>query len=165
MRTYAIVLSASLSLAACGFAMHAIPDIDGFHRSASDLKTSVDRHRTNMMTVETEEACQAEHLRYDGEARPLVERMRMMAGDMDACMRAMGHEDQMDFATTCQELKAELDRHKSSACASTDPAVNRTEAARHADGMGGHTGLMMSRGSGMHGMMSNGMMSGGICRR
>lgn len=90
--------------------------------------------------------------------------MRLMSGDMDNCMNAMGHRSEADLAKNCGDMDAELGRYANEGCLSADTAKNRTDAEAHCDRMLEYLNLSSMRSQSMNGMMGSGMMGGGMCR-
>ena len=129
---------AGLAVAAgCGMGMTNTPtpaDPTAYQQLAMDIQAKVETHRAQAADAGTVDACNAEHTRYDGELRPMLDQLQMRSGPMDTCMTKMGKAGDADMATTCTSMVSELDRHKSVACA-PDLAADKAEAVRHCDAM------------------------------
>jgi hypothetical protein len=130
---------------------------DAFAHSASAVSASSDQHRRNMAGAPPS-GCAAEMARYGAEIRPMLEHMRQLGGEMDACMAAMGHAAEADLQATCDAMRASVDDHLAHGCAAADPAA---AAAQHAEAMRAMADHELAR-AGMAGpMMGSGRMGGG----
>lgn len=86
-------------------------------------------------STDTVAECQALHDAYDAEVRPWVTQLVDMSDTMDHYMQSHDGGSVADHGCTSTTMMYELDRHLATACASSDPAANRTEAAHHVDAM------------------------------
>lgn len=116
-------------------------------------------------------ACAADEDQYDGQVRPKVGQMQTMGPQMDEMMGSLGDAADADMACAADAMMAELDHHRSMACASaTDMGPNVEEAHRHATAMTQWADHEMVRtsamgsgsrmGGGMGGMTGGGMSTG-----
>ena len=159
-----VLILACAFTAGCGGIGNSPAPVDpaAYQKLTQDVVTRVATHRSNAAGAETVNACVAEHTRYDAEVRPLLERMKADSGGMDGCMMQMGKSGDADLSATCGSMMAELDGHKTHACASADAAVDKNEAARHCDAMDTWLASAKNRASYLAGSM--GGMSGGGCK-
>jgi len=109
-------------------------DPAAYQQQALDLSAKVQAHRVLAADAGTVGDCTAEHTRYDGEVRPMLDKLQSLSGAMDSCMTKMGKAGDADMATTCTSMMSELDRHSTAACAA-DLAADKAEAVRHCDAM------------------------------
>lgn len=110
-------------------------DPAAYKKLTQDATALVETHRTNASVSSTVDACKAEHSSYDAQTRPKLELMQSQSYGMDNCMMQMGRAGDADLAATCGSMMSELNSHRSAACASSDPDVNKREAVRHCDAM------------------------------
>jgi hypothetical protein len=92
--------------------------------------------RTNGTTIAS---CQSVEDQYDGQVRPWVSQMRQMSGAMDDLAAAHDGAMHADMGCDANAMLHELDHYRSVACASSDLATDRAEAARHVQAMMGYT--------------------------
>ena len=144
-------------LASCGMTG---PDIGALEQTTSDLRAAVAQHRSDAASLSQAMDCNSAMTPYFARARPVAERMRGLAGSMDACMRAMSRA--ADRQSTCDAMSTELDRHEQAACAG-DTGARNVEIVRHCDAMDEYLASEATVASQMRDMMSAGMMSGGMC--
>jgi hypothetical protein len=95
--------------------------------------------------VTTVAECQSVEAQYDGQVRPWVSQMSGMSGGMDSLVSAHDGAMEADMGCDATSMMQELDNHRSMACASTDLAADRAEAARHVQAMTGYTSHGMQR--------------------
>lgn len=95
--------------------------------------------------VTTVQSCQEVQVGYDSQVRGWVSQMSQMAGAMDSFIDSHGGAMVADMQCVSGTMLDELDRHKSTACASPDLQMDRAEALRHADAMSSLTGHSSSR--------------------
>ncbi|MHB8875645.1 MAG: hypothetical protein ACYC8T_18320 [Myxococcaceae bacterium] len=132
MNRFALLLTCALA-AGCGPGMPAT-DPAAYQKLTQDSLAMVEMHRTNAAAM-TMSTCTTEHDRYDAEMRPMIDSLKAKSGGMDTCMKDMGKPADADLAAGCTSMMAELDSHKTAACASMDLAAQKTEATRHCDAM------------------------------
>jgi hypothetical protein len=136
------------------------PDVGALEQTTSDLRAAVAQHRSDAASLSQARDCNSAVTPYFVRARPLTERMRGLAGSIDACMRAMSLA--ADSRSMCDAMSAELDRHEQAACAG-DTGARNVEIVRHCDAMDEYLASEATVASQMRDMMSAGMMSGGMC--
>jgi hypothetical protein len=105
-----------------------------YQQLAMDASSKVESHRSQGNAAGTVDACNTEHMRYEGEVRTMLEKLQSLSAGMDSCMMQMGKAGDADMANTCSAMMAELGRHKTAACVS-DVTANKAEAVRHCDAM------------------------------
>jgi hypothetical protein len=101
---------------------------------------------------------------YDAQVRPMIGQLQGMGASMDAMMGSMNHMDWADMGCSANATMAELDRHRTVACASsTDMAPNKVEAQQHVAVMVQWASHEMGRSHDVGSMtgMSMGQMNGG----
>jgi hypothetical protein len=130
------------------------------------MTATVSSYRASVAGTTTPQACQAAERAYEGQIAPMMDQMKQMSGAMDNAMKQLGHPEGADVTCGSGAMQAELDRHKPVACASPDMAVNKSEAASHADAMDELIDHQRARAAqagsamGVSGMMDAGSMSG-----
>ena len=138
MKTFIIAVALAISTAsvvACSGSSPATPDTLAYGQVASEVSSAVQTHRAASASFATQGDCIGERDRYDGHIAPLLERMRGLSGDMDACMDSMGHHPTPTLGDTCDAMRSELTRHMAAACASPNADAEASEANTHADRM------------------------------
>jgi hypothetical protein len=131
-------LALSLALAACGGSSSGITstEIQSFTSAAQGVSTAAVTYGTQTAAMTSAGACASEHGTYDSHVRPLVGHMQDMGPAMDASMGSQHHAEDEDIACAANAMMAELDRHRTAACASTtDMALNKAEAQHHVASM------------------------------
>lgn len=159
------------AMAACGGSSDTsnTQDVQSFDTAGQDISAKVATYRAQAATMADMAACTAAENTFDGQVRPMVERMKQMSGAMDDRMRSMNGSDDADMGCGSDAMQAELDRHRAAACASSDMAMNRAEASQHADMMdelvthqrGRAAELASMMGTGGNGSMMGGHMTDG----
>jgi hypothetical protein len=154
------------AMAACGGSSNTsnTQDVQSFDTTGQDISAKVATYRAQAATILDMAACTAAENDFDGQVRPMVERMKQMSGAMDDRMRSMNGSDDADMGCGSDAMQAELDRHRAVACASSDMATNRAEASQHADMMDELVTHQRGRAAelaSMMGMGGNGSMMGG----
>lgn len=139
---------------------------------AQDVAGAASAYDTRAAGMASVAVCASDEDQYDGQVRPEVEQMQAMGPHMDQMMMgSLGDAADADMACAADAMMAELDHHRSMACASTtDMAPNMDEAHRHATAMAQWTDHEMVRtsamgsgsrmGGGMGGMPGGGMSTG-----
>ena len=149
-------------LVACGGTR--APDLTAWDSEVDALRLRVGDYKTKAPTTSAPADCQHELGLYRTDMEPRLQRMRMMSGDMDNCMNAMGHRNEADLAKNCSDMDAELARYANEGCLSADAPKNRADAEAHCGKMLEYLDLSTTRSQSMNGMMGSGMMGGGMCR-
>jgi hypothetical protein len=164
----ALLLLAVLS-AACGGTTSGVSsaEIQAFNAAALGVSTAAASYGTQAATMTSAATCTSAQGAYDPQARPKVVEMQGMGAAMDrsmVSMGSMGHMADDDIACAANAMMAELDRHRSVACASgTDMTPNKAEAQQHVATMTLWADHQMVRSNAMGSMMGTGMggMAGG----
>ena len=155
--------------AACGSSSSGQPDVQAYSRLAEQISTTSASYATAASATTDVPGCQAGHAAYDGQVRPMANRMRSLSGDMDHEMETMGHAADADMTCAADAMFSELDHHDAVACTSATMSANHAEAGRHASAMEDWADHQRARGEELGGMMGMMGMSGGgpttACRR
>ncbi len=139
--------------------------VQTFDQASLSLSQAVATYRTQAAGIADPAACAAAQQAYQAQANPLVVQMQQMAGPLDDRMMQLGQPADADITCATSAMKAELDRHAAAACVSSDPAVERAEAASHASVMEGLISHQQDRAEEMGAMMGiASMMDGGMTR-
>ncbi len=157
-------MAALLALLAsgCGSNMsHTNADVQAYQALALGVSSGVQSYRSQAAAMADLASCNGAASQYDAQVRPMVQRMEDMSGSMDTMMDSQGRGSHGDMGCMSAAMRAELDEHKTMACASADMAANQAEATRHADSMEGYAAHQQARAEEMMSMMGGGMMSGG----
>jgi hypothetical protein len=132
---------------------------------AQNVASAASAYDTQAAGMANAAACATDEVQYDGQVRPDVVQMQAMGPHMDQMMMdSLGDAADADMACAADAMMAELDHHRSMACASAaDMAPNMDEAHRHATAMAQWADHEMARTSAMGSMMGGGMggMPGG----
>lgn len=168
--TFGVVL-----VSACGGASSAgsssnpsAGDVVQYQQLSLQTQAAVDAYGQTMTgtMVSTLAECQSVEDRYDGQVRPWISLMVQGSAAMDNLVATHGGSGEADVDCDANAMMQELDRHHSAACASSDLATDRAEAARHVQAMTGYTGHATERcdemlsGLGGDGWSWSPMMSG-----
>ena len=150
MRTFLLVM---IWAAACGgghqWDQVATSDAVVYRDLALQIGGALERHLANGTNAPASaSSCRSEHGRYEGEVRPLLDRMSAASGRMDSWMRCTAA-GPAEMEEGCQSMRAELDRHALAACSSSDATANIAELNRHHDAMAGWTRLEAEDASAM----------------
>lgn len=143
--------------------------VQGFHALARDIATAATAYGAAAATMSDLAACSPAETAYDGQVRPIVQQMRVLARDMDATMGSLGQAPLGDMSCGSDALLAELDRHRAAACGS-DLSAAKAEAARHVQTMTSWTEHQRIRSEQMGALMDAGSTMGtggttGTCQR
>lgn len=153
------------ALAACSSERMQDPGVAEFRVTAQEVGSAAAGYQAAAAGLPDAGACTAMHAAYDDHVRPLVDRMRTMAGAMDAHMTAMGSHDHADMGCVAAAMREELDRHAAAACAShADMGPNVAEIDAHAGAMrtwAGHEDARCDELSSMMDGQHDGMHHGG----
>jgi hypothetical protein len=150
----------ALSLAACGGSMSGLnsTEIQAFNSAAQGVSTAAASYGTQAATMTSSATCATAQDTYDLQARPLVGQMQGMGSSMDAMMGSMNHMDAEDMGCSANAMMAELDRHRTVACASTaDMTPNKTDAQQHVATMAQWASHEMGRSHDLGSMAGMGM--------
>jgi hypothetical protein len=134
-------------------------DVTAYRQANQELAATVRTHQERTRATTTQQECVDEQRRYEADARPRVERLRQMSGNLDGCMRSSGRPDWADMGAMCGSMMVELDHYNSTACTSLDHGSNLTELDRHCDVMNGYTTRESQRAGDLG--SCGGMMGGG----
>ena len=123
-----ILVPLAVLLAACG---PTDSEVAAYQQELDALEAQVTAYEIEAAASSTEANCLETHHRYDALARPHMDRMRGMSGDLESCGRMMmrGGET-FGFRAMCGSMTSELDRYAAAPCGA-DVAVNHSEAALH----------------------------------
>lgn len=138
-------------------------DVAAYRDRAGDLVASVAAYRAAATSMNSAAECSLALSHYTARARTDVDAMMgPLADRMDDHMRGMRSGDG-DMRCGMNLVSAELDRHRSVACSSSNMEQNRAEALRHCDAIGAAADHLQMRGAELGGMMgSGGMGMGGM---
>ncbi len=159
-----LVLALPVLLAACGGMSSGLDSgqIQSFSSTALAVSSAATTYGNQAATMTSASTCAADQSAYDGQVRPMVDRMQGLAPAMDGMMGSMSHMADGDMACAAAAMMAELDRHGTAACASaTDMAPNVAEASQHVAAMNQWAAHQAARAHEMGSMMGmSGMMGG-----
>lgn len=162
-----IALSLAAATAACGGSSDtsggaSTADVQTFHTTSEAVAAAAESYGAAGASMPDVQTCGANESRYDAQVRPMVEQMRALAGGMDHEMMSMGQAGRADILCAADAMAAELDHHRSVACASlADMAPNRAEASHHAQAMTAWADHQRVRSEQMGSMMGMGGMGPG----
>ncbi len=164
MRTRASLLAASVGSAllalACGGSTSGITsaDVQRFNATAQEVATTAATYGAQAGGMTDAASCSTAQSGYDAQVRPMVGNLQSMGGGMDGEMGSMHRASDADMACAANAMMAELDRHRSVACASTvDMTPNKAEAQQHVAAMTQWADHEMARSAEMGSMMGMGM--------
>jgi hypothetical protein len=145
-----------LMAAACGDSEGVTPEVAKFQRLTQAAGDSLTEHCGDDAMAS---ACTTERDRYDKHMRPSLDGMSELSGEMDECMRDMGHASSANMRETCDAMLGELDDHVQGVC--SDSEARRAKTESHCETMRGLIDHARSRANDMHDMMDGmGMMGG-----
>ena len=150
---------------ASGCGAHNAPDVAAYQQLLTQAGKVVAEHLDAGTHVTTLSDCRAEQSQYDGRMRSLIEQMKGMSGDMDACMMSLGSSSSAGFGEQCNSMSSELNAHAQAACQSTDLTQDWAETRRDCDVMSSLLDQEQHGITMMNNMMGGPMMSGGTCHR
>ncbi len=162
MKTVTSVAVAFL-LAACGMSRTASmsqADIAAYDQAAAGTGGAVATYRAAAETASSPAECASAVARYDAQVRPMLDRMKEMAGRMDQHMTGMGSHAGADMQCGMDVMVEELEHHLAVACTLPDVAADRAEAERHCDTMQAFVDHMRMRADEMGSMMGDEGMHG-----
>ena len=111
-------------------------DIQSFRSDALAVSAAASAYGNQTAQMQSVTNCMSLHQAYDSQVRPLIGRMQSMAPAMDSMMTDEQHMSDGDLGCGADAMMAELEAHRTAACASsTDMGSNETEAQRHAGAM------------------------------
>ena len=164
-----LVLILALSIAACGGSSTSgvtTADVQRLNTLSQNVSSAVGTYGTQAATMTDSTSCNGAEITYDSHIRPMVSEIQGMGTAMDDKMGSLNHTSDADMECGANAMMAELDHHKTVACASaTDMAPNKTEAQQHIANMTQWANHEMVRSDGMGstmGMEMGGMGGGGI---
>ena len=155
-----LLLAAAALGAGCGSSTSA--GLAEYSQLTLQLSSAVAAHRDAGTSVSSVSDCTSEHANYDGHARPLVEQMLSISGQMDSCMMGLGNAALANFQRTCRSMISELDSHAQKACQSSTMSQDWSETVRDCDAMDAFIQREQSGEDTMSNMM-RGMMTSGAC--
>jgi hypothetical protein len=155
-----ILLAFPIALAACGGSTSGLDpaEIQSFNTNAQAVSSAAATYETQAATMTSATTCAADQNAYDSQVRPLVGQMQGMGASMDAMMGSMNHLNAEDMGCAANAMMAELDRHRTAACASTtDMTPNKAEAQQHVATMTQWASHEMGRSHDLASMVGMGM--------
>jgi hypothetical protein len=164
--TAGILASAVVAVSGCGSGMNGVSqaDVQAYAALAQGVASSASAYGTAANATVDPTGCASTHASYDGQVRPMVDRMRSMSGKMDDEMGRMGRGADGDMSCGADAMETELAHHDAVACTSTVMPANHAEASRHATAMTTWAAHQLARADevgGMMGMGGGGMMGPG----
>ena len=123
-------VAATLAFAACSPSMRPDtrePAAVAVDEAAVELSGAGAAYAAGMAAADSVSACATMAQQYAERAKPLVDRLTDVAGQMDATLAAMGREGHGDVGCSVGALAQELARHLAVACAVPDMPANTTE--------------------------------------
>ena len=167
---HSFVIVLTLAASACGASSGVTTaDVQKFNALSQNVSSAAASYGTTATGMTGTASCNDAENAYDARVRPMISEMQGMAPRMDDKMGSMSHMPHADMECGANAMMAELDRHKTVACASaTDMAPNKTEAQQHVTAITQWADHEMARsaeigsmmGMGMGGMGGSGMTTG-----
>jgi len=132
---YFLLAPVVVTTVACG-AHVSSTDVQTFRSDALAIAAAASTYSSQAAQMQSVSGCTTVHQGYDSQVRPMIGRMQSLAPEMDSMMGDEQHMGDGDMDCAANAMMAELDAHRSAACASSaDMAANEAEAQRHSVAM------------------------------